>query len=91
MTTKSIRYIIKDAIDNWDPIELLSFCPDDEYDREINDLVRLYNNCDTVDTLTDKINDVFLKWFGDDVYTEDKEKCSDVARYIIESINTTSK
>ncbi len=28
-------YVVKEIIDNWDPLDLFPFCPQDEYDCEI--------------------------------------------------------
>jgi hypothetical protein len=35
---KNKMQIIKEVIDQWDPIGLLSFCPQDEYEMEIGSI-----------------------------------------------------
>jgi hypothetical protein len=63
--------IVKDVIDEWDPIGLLDMgCPVDEYDPEIRDIVQLLRNINSVDELAIEINKVFIKWFGEDLTIE---------------------
>jgi hypothetical protein len=69
--------LVKEVIDKWDPIGLLGLgCPDDEYDPEIADIVRLLINIKSVNELAEGINEVFIKWFGEDLTIE---KCFPVA------------
>jgi len=63
--------LVKEVIDEWDPIGLLGMgCPDDEYDPEIGDIVRLLSNIKSVDELAGGINKVFIKWFDEDLTIE---------------------
>ncbi|WP_339147161.1 MULTISPECIES: DUF1871 family protein [unclassified Sutcliffiella] len=72
------KYIsVKEVIDEWDPIGLLSMgCPEDEYDPEIRDIVRLLCDIKSVNELAVGINKVFIKWFEEDLTIE---KCYPVA------------
>ncbi|MES9684653.1 DUF1871 family protein [Gottfriedia acidiceleris] len=61
-------YFVKEIIDEWAPIGLLGLgCPDDEYAPEIRDIVELLNDMNTVEELAVGINEVFIKWFGEDL------------------------
>ncbi|WP_316571766.1 DUF1871 family protein [Neobacillus sp. YIM B06451] len=63
-------FLVKEVIDEWDPIGLLGMgCPDDEYDPEINDIVKRLSNITSVDELAQEIQEVFLKWFGENLST----------------------
>lgn len=71
-------------INNWDPINLLSFCPEDEYEQEI-ELVKGYiNKLITTDKLAERIFDIFCSQFGEDVFLKDIEDCKKIARQILE-------
>jgi hypothetical protein len=59
---------VKKAIDEWDPIGLLGMgCPDDEYDPEIRDIVRLLSEINSLDELAVGIQKVFIKWFEEEI------------------------
>ena len=77
--------IVKKAIDEWDPINLLSHAPEDEYDSEISDITRLIPTVKSVDELAQIIHRIFVKWFGADA-TDAKEysvdRCYPVAQKI---------
>lgn len=68
---EKIKNIIKKHIDSWDPIDLLSFCPPDEYDSEIQ---YIYDNlCHYYydeKTLTRLIYNTFSLYFDDDFKKE---------------------
>lgn len=70
--------VIKEQIDNWDPIGLLiSHAPVNEYDREskevLNKLSGLPSVC--VESLSNVIFDVFIKSFGSDVFNLGIDEC----------------
>lgn len=57
---------IKTIIDEWDPLGLLAMgCPDDEYNLEIVDVVRLLAQVKSADELALGIRQVFIEWFGE--------------------------
>lgn len=80
------RYIlVKKVIDEWDPIGLLGMgCPDDEYDPEIKDIVRLLSNIKSIHELAKEINGVFIRWFEVDLTIE---KCYPIALKIWNKIS----
>ena len=77
------RYaLVKKVIDSWDPMSLFDMgCPDDEYEFEIRDTLKLLNKVGTVDELAVGIQKVFVKWFGEDLF-DATEECKPVATEI---------
>lgn len=75
--------IVKVAIDEWDPVNLLSHAPNDEYDIE-SELIakKLFNNISSLE-IAEIISSVFSKSFGE-VFTV--EKCAKPATEIFELI-----
>lgn len=78
--------LVKSIIDEWDPIGLLDFCPEDEYTPEIKDIVALLPNVKSVDELALKIRQVFIKWF--EIFLS-IEKCYPVALKVWEATKKT--
>ena len=77
--------IVKNIIDEWDPIELLAMhCPPDEYDIEIKEIMNFLNKETKLEELSAKIYYIFLDYFGDDTFTKTKEECSIIADKIIQ-------
>ena len=74
---------ITKIINNWDPIDLLPFCPEDEYEQEIKMVKAYLNESITVDKLAERIFYVFSSQFGDDVFLKDIEECRRIARQIL--------
>jgi len=77
--TKLIQ-LVKDIIDQWDPIELLPFCPPDEYDMEIECIATLAAKDIDTDTLAVEIQAVFQKYFGSDTFTKEFDECLNIAK-----------
>ena len=71
---KKLENNIKEIIDFWDPIKLLSFAPQDEYDFEIKQIRNkmLINKDIKTDELALVIQTVFKNAFGEDVYYSDE-------------------
>lgn len=65
-------HIVKEAIDEWDPIRLLHDAPDDEYEPEIRDIENQLPGVTSPDELALVIHKVFNRWFGDDLPLADK-------------------
>jgi hypothetical protein len=70
-------------INEWDPIDLLFFCPKDEYEDEINLISETIDENTSVEKLADKVNAIFIKMFGVGVFTKDINECIDVAKKIL--------
>ncbi|WP_411342710.1 DUF1871 domain-containing protein [Paenibacillus sp. WLX1005] len=76
---------VKEIIDDWDPIGLLPYAPEDEYEVEIQwieDYLRNNRNINE-DKIACEIFDLFGKRFGD-VFTANKATCEQIARKIIQ-------
>ena len=74
-----------EIINEWDPIDLFPMAPRDEYVEEVK-LIYEYL-CATPEIqrmqLAEKINEIFVKRFGRDVYVDDINQCIIVADQII--------
>lgn len=82
---KKLENNIKEIIDFWDPIKLLSFAPQDEYDFEIKQIRNkmLINKDIKTDELAFVIQTVFKNAFGEDVYYSDENIEFDIAKKIL--------
>lgn len=82
-------YMIANVINEWDPIDLFPYVPSDEYEEEIKllgDFLSMRNEVSEME-LTDEIQRIFVKRFGNDVFTKDKSECAIVARRILTELN----
>ena len=76
---------IANIINEWDPIGFFPMAPKDEY---INEITQIYEYVSTtselrIELLADAINQIFVKKFGIDVYTEDMQQCMLIAEKIL--------
>lgn len=82
MVDNSFQKTIKLIVDCWDPIDLLSHAPGDEYDSEIAAIYQL------MDTVTDslelgkEIYTIFARSFGESVFQESFDSCIIIAQFI---------
>lgn len=77
---------IEKIINDWDPIGFFPMAPKDEY---INEVTKIYEYVYSkknlqIQTLAEKINTIFIKAFGIDVYDENIEQCILIAKKILE-------
>ncbi|WP_051227066.1 DUF1871 family protein [Butyrivibrio sp. MC2013] len=72
---------IKQIINRWDPIDLLSHAPKDEYNFEILDIVDASNKLFKADELAAAINKIFTSSF-DDAFSASMEECMEIAKEI---------
>ncbi|MDF2884630.1 MAG: hypothetical protein K0R54_5199 [Clostridiaceae bacterium] len=84
-----MKDIIRTIINDWDPIGLFPMAPGDEYISEIEKIqeVLKLNNYITIEQLAFEINNIFLKAFGDDVYTKSLNECKKIAAEIINKVD----
>jgi len=81
-----MRSIVKKIIDDWDPANLLCIhCPNDEYDDEIAEIVRVLPNIKNTEELAKAIQSVFTKYFGEEYHKWDHRQCLIIAEKIISS------
>ena len=78
-------YDIKEIINSWDPIVLMEFCPEDEYETEIKGLRNLVTNNRNIDKklLGQEIKKIFRYYFSND-YNSEKNIEENIASKIIE-------
>ena len=74
---------VKMIIDEWDPIDLLSHAPDDEYHSEIDAIVQLSKSTADINELAFGIYNVFVKAFGGDVFQKTQSECAGIAWKIL--------
>ena len=76
---------ITQIINDWDPIGFFPMAPKDEYINEIKKISEfVYSNYNLqVHTLAHEINKIFAESFGTDVYDEDLEQCTIIAKTIL--------
>ena len=70
---------VKRIIDQWDPVDLLSHAPDDEYDEEIDLIQLLSGKFNDSETLGKGIYDVFVRSFGKETFDKSAEECAIIA------------
>lgn len=73
----------KRIINEWDPMNLLSHAPDDEYEEEIiliNDVLAKTNDLNQVAI---EIKAIFIKMFGDD-FKRSYNDCLEIAKKILD-------
>jgi Domain of unknown function (DUF1871) len=80
--------LVKRVIDKWDPVDLLSHAPDDEYDPEIREITRMMNPSQTPEELAKIIENVFVDYFGDS-YGCPFEECLAVAQKLLSEMSNT--
>ena len=73
----------KKIINDWDPIGLMPFAPDDEYHFEIEKIKQLISSSKSIDDLTDGIYEVFTKSFGKEIFNKSKSDCKAIAQILM--------
>lgn len=74
---------IKTIIDKWDPINLLAYAPEDEYDLECKEIYNLISNNMSIEFIAKTIFSVFSQSFGYDLFDKTLEECTVIAKKII--------
>ena len=76
---------IKEIINSWDPIGLIDFCPEDEYETEVKGIRNLVVNNKNMDkkSLAQEIRNIFKYYFSNE-YKSKQEIEEDIASKIIE-------
>ena len=70
---------VKTIIDEWDPIDLLAYAPEDEYDFEIKEIEQILALQVDVDQLAVEIFRVFTEEFGTEEFKKSLEECRNIA------------
>lgn len=76
---------ITQIINDWDPIGFFPMVLKDEYINEIKKISEFVcsNHNLQVQPLAQAINKIFIETFGTDVYNEDLEQCTVIAKRIL--------
>ena len=74
---------VKTIIDEWYPIDLLAYAPEDEYDFEIKEIEQILALQIDVDQLAVEIFRVFTEAFGTEVFKKSLEECRNIAGKIL--------
>jgi len=79
--------VVKMVIDEWDPINLLSHAPNDEYYLEIKEIEKLLRTTNNYTDLAEGIYEIFINFFGESSFKKDKSECILIARKILKKCN----
>ena len=75
-----MRDIVKKTINDWDPADLLCIhCPDDEYDNEIDDIIKALPKIKNTEELAKAIQNIFTEYFGENYYKWEYKQCFIIA------------
>lgn len=74
---------VTEIINEWDPINLLHHAPVDEYEYEINEIIKCMPNIKSVEDLAETIHKIFIKCFSSDVFKRSFDECIEIARKIL--------
>lgn len=71
--------VVKKIIDEWDPLDLLSHAPADEYHSEIEKVRSLLDLEDNATELAEGIFQVFIESFGSENFPKSMAECEQIA------------
>lgn len=75
---------VKNIIDDWDPADLLYIhCPPDEYEDEIEEIIKVLPNIKGIDELATAIHDIFTRYFGEEYPKWNYKQCLVIAEKIL--------
>ncbi|PRA03861.1 MULTISPECIES: DUF1871 family protein [Paenibacillus] len=81
-----LHILVKKIIDEWDPLDLFPYAPEDEYEEEIKKIEEYIRNASLdKDTLAKEIYTMFRRRFGSDIFTESLESCITIANKILDT------
>ncbi len=78
--------VVEEIINNWDPIELFPYSPKDEYKNEIALIIAALKETKDISEVALKIQKIFIKSFGNDVFKRDTNECVSIAESIVKNI-----
>ncbi len=85
---KHLVQLVKEVVDQWDPIDLLAFCPPDEYDIEIKSICAMIQEDMDEDELAKVIQTIFTEYFGSDTFDKNFHDCRIVAKTIKDKLSS---
>lgn len=78
---------VKKVINKWDPIDLMSYCPSDEYQNEIEVIYNFLLETNDLSELSEEIYKVFVNSFGKDVFSKSLNECQFIAKTLLKYKN----
>ncbi|MGI1659463.1 MAG: hypothetical protein ACRKFN_10835 [Desulfitobacterium sp.] len=73
---------LRKIVNKVDPIGLIKICcPDDEYDPEVIDILKLIPESQSIQQLAAKTHEIFVKWFDEEM-ASNYESYSEIAKLI---------
>ena len=76
-------YVVKEIIDNWDPLDLFPFCPQDEYDCEIRKIEEFMKETKDEKELGEYIYTLFIQSFEKENFQHSLVECNMIAHSIL--------
>ncbi len=73
---------MNNILNEWDPIGLIIFAPEDEYAKEAEDICKQLNKEMTLEEIANIIYTVFEDLFGE-VFEASYEECFEIAKKVI--------
>lgn len=79
---------ISEIINEWDRIDLFPLAPIDEYTREIEMVEKIFSITPNItpEKLGTEIHNIFVRRFGEDVFTKNLRECDAIAIKIINNL-----
>ncbi|KYZ75243.1 hypothetical protein AXX12_13855 [Anaerosporomusa subterranea] len=74
---------LTEIINEWDPIDLMSHAPDDEYELEIKMIRNIINDISNEFEVAQIIYDIFLETCGKELFKKSVEDCAIIAKKIM--------
>lgn len=78
-----IMDFINRIINDWDPVDLLSHAPEDEYHSEIDEIRNLLYTTDHPLELAEGISKIFVESFGNEVFKKSKDDCLKIVQTLL--------
>lgn len=80
-------------INEWDPIGIISFTPENEYETEIKEIEKFLEVCnkDDITSLAEKIMIIFSQSFGSNIFTKQLQECKVIAQKIFNVYTNSNK
>ncbi|HAN10721.1 MAG TPA: hypothetical protein DCP90_08950 [Clostridiales bacterium] len=77
---------VKIIINEWDPIGVISYAPENTYDQEIKIVCKYLKDVSSTEQLAERIYETFVKQFGTNIFNKKSEECLSVASKIMSTI-----
>ena len=75
--------VIKKIIDDWDPIDLSYFAPEDEYDPISKKIAEIILKISSEKLLGNIIFELFIESFGVNTFTKSLQECEIIAHKLL--------